>query len=138
MNTLNDTSPGETLPSGHEPVEANVRAVWITGSVLTGIVVAAFLLIFALQSWLETTNYQQPMPATTGADSITNPDWNVPPQVQQLRTKEQQFLSTYAWVDQTSGVARIPLDRALEIITKDGLPTEIGNVANPPAPDSNE
>ncbi len=35
---------------------------------------------------------------------------------------QQQNVTTYAWVDQPSGVVRIPVDRAMELILAKGLP----------------
>ncbi len=35
---------------------------------------------------------------------------------------QQQNVNTYAWVDQPSGVVRIPVDRAIELILAKGLP----------------
>ncbi len=36
---------------------------------------------------------------------------------------QQQEVNTYAWVNQESGVVRIPVDRAMELILARGLPT---------------
>jgi hypothetical protein len=128
---MNDQSHHDSKLAGHEPIEANVRAVWITGGVLASIVAGTFLVILGLMAWLEATPDPQEMQAGNEAEAKTDPDWNVPPHVQQLRTKEQQFLNTYQWVDQMAGVARIPLDRAFEIITETGLPEAIGVDASP-------
>jgi hypothetical protein len=35
---------------------------------------------------------------------------------------QQQDMNTYAWVSQSSGVVRIPVDRAMELILAKGLP----------------
>jgi hypothetical protein len=35
---------------------------------------------------------------------------------------QQQNVTTYAWIDQPSGVVRIPVDRAMELILAKGLP----------------
>jgi hypothetical protein len=134
---IDQSQPG-TVPPSHEPVEANVRAVWITGAVLAGIVAATFLLIFGLQHWLEDTDLAQQPLAANQQESITDPQWNVPHQVQQLRTKEQKYLTTYGWVDQMAGIARVPLDRALEIIAKDGLPVTIGSDVQTDSQNTNE
>lgn len=37
--------------------------------------------------------------------------------------KEEQTLNSYGWVDQKSGVARIPIERAMQLIAQRGLPT---------------
>jgi hypothetical protein len=127
---MNDESQHGTAPTGHEPIEADVRAVWITGVVLAGIVAATFLAILGLQARLETMEQSQDA-TTPEEDTETDANWNVPPQVQELRAKEQRFLTTYEWVNQSSGVARIPLDRALELIAENGLPKSIGGSVNP-------
>jgi len=43
-------------------------------------------------------------------------------QLQNLRTLEDHVLSTYAWVDETAGTVRIPVDRAMDIVAQKGLP----------------
>jgi hypothetical protein len=135
---MDHASQLQTAPVGHEPIEANVRAVWITGLVLSGVVGGAFVVILGLMAWLEATHPPQEMQAGNEAETKSDPDWNVPPQVQQLRTKEQQFLNTYQWVDRSAGVARLPLDRALEIIAANGLPESIGADASPSVQTTNE
>jgi hypothetical protein len=135
---MNDESQHGTAPTGHEPIEANVRAVWITGVVLTGIVAATFLVILGLQARLETMQPPQDTQASDETQTETDANWNVPPQVQELRAKEHRFLTTYEWVDQSSGVARIPLDRALELIAENGLPASIGGSATPATQNTTE
>jgi hypothetical protein len=39
-----------------------------------------------------------------------------------LRQQEQQRLSGYGWVDRERGLARIPVERAMEDIARRGLP----------------
>ncbi len=39
-----------------------------------------------------------------------------------FRAKEDETLSTYGWVDRQAGVVRIPIERAMEIVAKEGLP----------------
>ncbi|PYX45382.1 MAG: hypothetical protein DMG79_19400, partial [Acidobacteria bacterium] len=43
-------------------------------------------------------------------------------QLDGVRLEEEQKLSTYDYVDQKSGAIRIPIDRAMELITQRGLP----------------
>lgn len=40
-----------------------------------------------------------------------------------LRQSETTRLGSYGWVDQEGGIARIPIDRAMELILQRGLPT---------------
>jgi cytoskeletal protein RodZ len=39
-----------------------------------------------------------------------------------LRASEDARLSSYGWVDRANGVARIPIDRAMELIVQTGVP----------------
>lgn len=47
--------------------------------------------------------------------------------------KEEDTLDSYSWVDQKAGVVRIPIERAMQLIAQQGLPTtpRVGTV--PPA-----
>ena len=47
-----------------------------------------------------------------------------------FRYQEEQILNSYGWVDQNAGVARIPIQRAMDLIVQRGLPTapQAGNV----------
>lgn len=47
-----------------------------------------------------------------------------------LRAAEDARLSSYAWVDRSGGVARIPIDRAMQLIVEGGVP---GGKPLPPA-----
>ena len=38
------------------------------------------------------------------------------------RLREEDTLSTYGWVDQNSGIVRIPIDRAMDLLAQRGLP----------------
>lgn len=40
-----------------------------------------------------------------------------------FRTEEEKRLNSYGWVDQNAGVVHIPIDRAMQLIAQQGLPT---------------
>src|SRR6476659_5344468 len=53
-----------------------------------------------------------------------------------LHEETQKELTTYAWVDKNKGVARIPIDRAMEVTVADlaqKKPAPAGPIATPPA-----
>lgn len=39
-----------------------------------------------------------------------------------VRVREDALLNTYGWIDAKSGLARIPIDRAIEVLAERGLP----------------
>ena len=54
-----------------------------------------------------------------------------------LHEESQKELTTYAWVDKNKGVARIPIDRAMEVTVTDlaqKKPAPAGPIATPAAP----
>ncbi|MGE5213707.1 MAG: hypothetical protein ACM3NN_08455 [Nitrospirota bacterium] len=53
-----------------------------------------------------------------------------------LHEETQKDLTTYAWIDKNKGVARIPIDRAMELTVADlaqKKPAPAGPIATPPA-----
>jgi hypothetical protein len=42
-------------------------------------------------------------------------------QLRELRTQEHGMLSEYRWVDRAAGVARIPIERAIQIVGQEGF-----------------
>lgn len=43
-------------------------------------------------------------------------------ELNKVRLREENTLSTYGWVDQKTGVVRIPIDRAMDLLVQRGLP----------------
>jgi hypothetical protein len=43
------------------------------------------------------------------------------------RDAQARLLGSYGWIDQKKGIARIPIDRAMELLLRQGLPTENQN-----------
>jgi hypothetical protein len=40
-----------------------------------------------------------------------------------IRAAEDQVLNGYAWMDPEKGVVRIPIDRAIDLLSERGLPS---------------
>jgi hypothetical protein len=45
--------------------------------------------------------------------------------LEQLRDEERRLLNGHAWVDRDAEVARVPIHRAMEIISQNGLPAAL-------------
>ena len=127
-----DGAPGQGEPAAtprrdHERSDIRVGAVL---ALALGMIVAAVVLHAALY-WL--FDYF----ATSAARSDTPPPAlaltpQPPPEprlqaapsddLQQLRAREDATLHSYGWVDRDSGVVRIPIDRAIDLVAERGLP----------------
>src|SRR2546429_466170 len=55
-------------------------------------------------------------------------------EINDLRLQEEKTLNSYGWIDQQAGVARIPIERAMELLAQRGLPTRPQAGAVPPSP----
>ncbi|MGH9501331.1 MAG: hypothetical protein ACRD20_00615 [Terriglobales bacterium] len=58
---------------------------------------------------------------------------NEPMEINDFRMQEEKTLHSYGWVDQQSGVVRIPIDRAMELVAQRGLPTRPQAGVAPPS-----
>ena len=98
------------------------------------------LLLRGMYSYLDSSeNRHQPVPSplveqiTVDTRSVSPEDITKFPQprlegderrqINDFREQEEQTLNSYGWVDQQSGVVRIPIDRAMQLIAQRGLPT---------------
>ncbi|HXE75978.1 MAG TPA: hypothetical protein VNN18_10135 [Candidatus Xenobia bacterium] len=43
------------------------------------------------------------------------------------RAREDALLNSYGWIDAKSGLVRIPIDRAIEVLAERGLPARTGS-----------
>ncbi|SRR6266496_82414 len=55
-------------------------------------------------------------------------------ELQDLRGPQDAQLATYGWVNEKSGVVRIPIERAMELIAQRGLPTRPQTGTAPASP----
>jgi len=79
------------------------------------------------QNPLVTVRQEDPRKVTPGeVESFAQPrlETDELAQLNQQRTREEETLNTYGWVDEKAGIARIPIDRAMALVAQRGLPTE--------------
>jgi hypothetical protein len=55
-----------------------------------------------------------------------------------FRAREEAELNSYGWVNRTEGVARIPINRAMELLLQKGLPVRAGTNGNKTGPSNLE
>jgi hypothetical protein len=111
----------------HERSDVNVRVI---AGFAAGLVIVAVVVHIALY-WL-LKHYEKraagttpPMIApTAGRETPPPPRLQVSPQADlaELRAAEEEQLKNYGWVDKERKIARIPIDRAMELIAQRGLP----------------
>jgi hypothetical protein len=115
------------LPPGYEL--SDLRAGYIAGfgiglAVVLGIAVFIASLVVRYKT-VQQAREDTPIPRLAREREATpQPRLQVdaPNELRQLRAAEQATLDSYGWVDKEAGIVRIPVDRAMEILAKKGLP----------------
>ena len=107
---------------GHEPIALSARAVAKGFVVLFGVVFASLLLVAGLMLLFtkldggEATVDAPDSPVAT-RPGVPSLDSNQKGSLRALRAREGKVLTEYAWVDSNAGIARIPIKRAMEILS---------------------
>lgn len=117
------------LAVGHEERDIHVLPITFAVFGLTVVSVAAVVAmyvlfnVFAAQQARNTT-VPSPLAAEYGLKEPPEPRLQTEPvlDLQKLRARDAERLSTYAWVDRDAGVVRLPIERAIEILAARGLP----------------
>ena len=113
---------------GYETRDAN------TGGVLNFLVILGLVLVAtALVSWGMFRYFaaldQEGRPASPFAETRplpTGPQLQVTPRADWLKYREDQehSLENYSWVNRDTGIVRVPIEQAMEILLKKGLPVQ--------------
>ena len=96
--------------------DASSKTLWPTAIAVLG-VFAIFLLIMRVA--------RTPVEALDAPANVTAEEqWRYSPEgrksrLQELRGREATAREGYAWIDQNTGVVRLPLDRAIELTIAD-------------------
>lgn len=111
----------------HETTDADIRVIVKFSIGLAVLILAAMIAMRFLFDYLKATQQLGP-PASPFAESQSAapaPRLQVQPveDLKQLRQAEDEKLNGYGWVDQKAGIARIPIDRAMDLLAEKGLPT---------------
>jgi hypothetical protein len=141
--------PGDQSPQGaHEtpgaPSEGYEHRDTNTKSLLKyefSLVIVLVVVFFAMKWTFSYYAKTQPLgPAVSPFEStrVLPPSPRLQPQprndLHNYCTAQMQTLNTYGWVDQQNGVARIPIDQAIDLTLAHGLPTRPAAEATAAAP----
>jgi hypothetical protein len=123
--------------TGYEASDVDPRRLllWVAGlvAVLVLSAVASVLLFDALARRAERLD-----PKFSPLAPLQNPPppeprllQNEPDDLATVRKEEDQLLHSYDWIDKDHGVVRIPIERALELLSKEGLPSRSSSPRSP-------
>ncbi len=131
------TSPHGAAPGGYEKTDLRPKPIVVFGVVLSLVTVLALVATYGmvrLLGWWERPRLETPASplATRAVPSAPLLQVEAPKELRALRATEEETLTTYAWVSKEAGIARIPIDRAMQLVLERGLPA--GKAAPAPAP----
>lgn len=125
----------------HEHSDINIGAVITSAAAIGGVCVLAAALMYGLfwfvfekqaagrdpkLSPLAMPSTVMPPTTTTQPTFGNAPEpkllTNEPTYLRSLRTREQEVLHGYGWVDEKAGIARVPIEEAKKLIVERGLP----------------
>ncbi len=122
----------DSVTRGHETSDVDTRAVTISGLVVSlGLMTVAILFSAGMYIVFKSNSPAPNSPANTFvvADSTklppmprlqSDPGVTLAPFVQ----SQDSILASYGWVNKDSGLARIPIERAMDLVVKKGLPVQ--------------
>jgi hypothetical protein len=133
---MDETRQPHTPHAGHETTDVNV---WAVGKFAIGLVIVCVVSIALLFGLLK---FFQSREETSLANTVDPVKLFPQPQLQKtpildlkaIHAEEDKLLNGYAWVDPKQGIVRIPVDRAIEVLAKRGLPARGVPAATPEVP----
>ena len=115
----------------YERRDVDVRALFIVAFLLLSSCIVIFIVVALMMHYFKVheppvTAGQANIPVTRSRD-FPQPRLLIKPgaSLAELRAAEDSDLNSYGWTDQSSGIARIPIDRAMQLLLERGL-TNVG------------
>ncbi|MCU1232470.1 MAG: hypothetical protein JWP63_437 [Candidatus Solibacter sp.] len=109
---------------GYETSDVNVWAVGKFLVALIAITVVSLVLLLGLVKFFQSREDTSVANKVEPRKIFPQPQLQQTPVVdlQAIRVEEDQYLTSYTWVDQKKGVVKIPIDRAIDVLAQRGLP----------------
>lgn len=104
-----DQSPSEHSDSGYEKRDVSLGRVFIASGV---VVVLLVVIVVFLYEYFVFEKEKQVFESTLAPESLA---------LRELRAREDEELNSYKLLDSASGIYRIPIDRALEIVADEAF-----------------
>ena len=131
-----------TDPAGLPPDDdVNIRGVLLFAFWLAvGLIASGVAMLVLFRAWEKRDRAKdRPLsPVVAASLARTPPEPRLEPYPlaprARLRAEEDAVLTSYGWVDKEHGVARLPIDQAMELLVKRGLPPSKPMPATAPAP----
>lgn len=120
-------------PGGHEERDVALKGPLVFGvAIIAGLLVSFFVVLMTFERFAAREARAQapltPLELRAGESQPPEPRLQMDPvaEFHKIRDAEEAILHGYGWVDKNAGIARIPIERAMEIVLDRGLPARAG------------
>ncbi len=114
------------VPQGHERSDVHVRPLaWFLAGLTGLLVVTVVAVVWLFDALLEGAERGDPTaPLVESERVVRDPPLQVSPRgdVESLRKRENAELASVAWVDESQGIVRMPIERAMELAAERPFP----------------
>ena len=125
MSDREHSMPGNAAPVGHEVRDVAIRPIVTAAGGLAVVLVLTAVLMLWLFDYFAARQAREsppanPLAASAGRLLPPEPRLQTHPirDLHDLRARESATLSSYGWVDRQSGVVRIPIERAMDLLAE--------------------
>lgn len=112
---------------GYETTDANARSLALSGVGLFAIIAVSLALMYGALKFFERQHEKTAIPPHVLADTLQIPPaprLQITPErdLQAFLAAEDSVLHSYGWTAREAGIVRIPIDSAMTLLLKRGLP----------------
>jgi hypothetical protein len=110
---------------GYETTDVHVWAAGKFALALIAIILVSLGMLMGLFKYFQSREAANQAKTIEPAKVFPEPQLQSNPvlDLKAIRAEEDKLLSSYAWVDPQKGLVRIPIDQAIELIARRGLPS---------------
>jgi len=125
----------KTGSRAHEKKDVDVASMFLVALILFLSGALVCLAMWGLMRFLVAKQYAEEVarpPAAKTGESFPQPRLQTHPgrDLRRLRADEEARLNSYGWIDRDAGVAHIPIDQAIDLLLRHGLP-DVGKNQTP-------
>ncbi len=128
---MTDSHPNDHVPhgGGYEKTDTGVAMILWAGVGLVILTATSLLIVWGIFNWFkhrEELNHRALSPMASPSQLPPEPRLQIKTddQIIQLHNREDHILSSFAWVDEKGGIVRVPIDKAMDLLMKKGLPVK--------------
>jgi hypothetical protein len=128
---------GHSDSTAYETRDVRLRPLVVFAAGVTVLLVFSFLVVLWAFRLFGSQHAARPASAAPADEQMAWPEPRVQSRpaddLQALRSEEGAVLTTYGWVDRANGVVRVPIDVAMQLVLKEGLPARQPGTGSPAA-----